>query len=153
MSVVPRRVFGLGSLGIVAAGLAACGSSGSAAASGPETSSAQSATASAGGRGGASGRVILCEVTSTTATKADITMTTIAVNGAPLEQTLSARALPSSETVELDPSQEIDTTMVRLAAQINDGSDVTVSMTIDGSTATSSAEGENATAMVFGESC
>ncbi len=145
MSVLPRRLFGLGSLSIVAASLVACGSSDS------ESSSEQSATASAGGEAPANG--ILFEVTSTTATMADITMTTVDVNGAPVEQTFNDRELPFSETVTLDPSQEIDTSMLKLSAQIKDGSDVTVSMTVNGgNTVTSTAEGENASAVVFGES-
>ena len=145
MSVLPRRLFGLGSLSIVAAGLVACGSSDS------ESSSEQSATASAGGEAPANG--ILFEVTSTTATMADITMTTVDVNGAPVEQTFNDRELPFSETVTLDPSQEIDTSMLKLSAQIKDGSDVTVSMTVNGgNTVTSTTEGENASAVVFGES-
>lgn len=147
MSVLPRRLFGLGSLSIVAAGLVACGSSDS------ESSSEQSATASAGAGAEAPANGILFEVTSTTATTADITMTTIDVNGAPLEQTFNDRGLPFTETVTLAPSQEIDTSMLKLAAQIKDGSDVTVSMTVNGgNTVTSTAEGENASAVVFGES-
>ncbi|QPL05155.1 MULTISPECIES: hypothetical protein [Actinomyces] len=151
MSVLPRRLFGLGSLGIVAVGLAACGSSETDMSSGSETSSEQGV--STGGEGGGSGHVIVFEVTSTTATKADISMTTIDVNGAPLDQTFSNHGLPFSETVNLAPSQEIDIAMLKLGAQIKDGSDVTVSLTTDGGNAvTSSAEGENASATVFGES-
>lgn len=148
MSVLPRRLFGLGTLSIVVAGLAACGSSDS------ESSTAETTTANpAAGNGTSSGRrTIVFEVTSTTASMADITMTTIDVNGSPVEETLSNRALPFSKTVDLDPAWEIDASMLGLTAQIKDGSDVTVSMTVDGgSTVTSSAEGENATAMVQGE--
>ena len=142
MSVLPRRLFGLGSLTIVAAGLAACGSSDS------ESSAEQTATASPGA--GAPG--ILFEVTSTTATMADITMTTVDVNGAPLEQTLNNRPLPFSETVSLGAAQAVDASMLSLSARIKDGSDVTVAMTVDGgTTVTSTAEGEGATAMVRGE--
>lgn len=147
MSVLPRRLFGLGSLSLVAAGLAACSSSDS------ETASGQSPTASSGAGEGAPGSGVLFEVTSTTATTADVTMTSVDVNGAPLEQTFNNRELPFSDTLDLDPTREIDVTMLSLTAQIKNGSDVTVSMTINGGTPiTSSAEGENATATVFGKS-
>ena len=144
MSVLPRRLFALGALSTVAVGLAACSSSDS------ESSTAQTTAAAAEG---AAPGTILFEVTSTTATMADITMTTIGVNGSPVEEKVTNRALPFSKTVDFDPALAADQSMISLSAQILDGSDVTVSMTIDGgSTATSTAEGENATAMVQGDS-
>ncbi|MGK2349702.1 hypothetical protein [Actinomyces sp. W5033] len=145
-----RRVLGLGALSIAAAvGLTACGSSGSEASSGQSTA--------AGPAGGdvisADNHVIVFEVTSTTATSADITMTSIDANGSLSQEQLTDEALPFSKKVEIDGALTIDLSVASILAQVKDGTDATVSMTIDGGKPlTATGEGEYATAMVQGDS-
>ncbi|MCL3777733.1 MULTISPECIES: hypothetical protein [unclassified Actinomyces] len=161
-STLRRRVFGLGALSVVAAaGLAACGSSGSEDPSTQSTSEEMAqAPESAAEEKPASedvtsvdNHVIVFEVTSTTATTADITMTSIDANGSLSQEQLTDEGLPFSKTLEIDGALTIDVSAANILAQVKDGTDVTVSMTIDdGEPLTATGEGEFATAMVQGDS-
>lgn len=161
MYALPRRAFGLGALTLAAAGLAACGSSDTGAASAP-SAAGESAAMSEGAAAEASAAVddamsidnhtIVFEVTSTSATMADITLTSLDANGSISQEQLTGEPLPFSKTVEIDGALTLDVSAANILAQVMEGTDVTVSMTVDGGAPiTATGEGMFATAFVQGD--
>ncbi|SHE25436.1 hypothetical protein [Actinomyces glycerinitolerans] len=161
MTAMPRRVFALGTVGAVAAfTLSACGSSDSAdsssAAGGGSTSetetsatSEETAEESDVAAGNDAGKhTIVFEVTSDTATTADITLTSLDANGNISQEQLSDEALPFSKTVEIDGAVVFDASNANVLAQAKDGTDITASIAIDDNEpVSSSGSGEFATAI------
>lgn len=167
MTAMPRRVFALGTMGAVAAvALSACGSSDSsdssttsaadstteteAAQAEEDASTAEETTEAADDSAGnsADNHKIVFEVTSTSATSADITMTSLDANGNISQEQLSDEALPFSKTVEIDGAVVFDASNANILAQAKDGTDITVSLTIDDNEpVSSSGSGQFATAM------
>ncbi|WP_147681017.1 hypothetical protein [Actinomyces ruminicola] len=168
MTAIPRRVFALGTMSAVtAAALSACGSSGSsdssessktdgaaatneadAAGASEETSEAAAEESDASSGGGSGKHTIVFEVTSDTATVADITMTSLDANGNISQEQLTDEALPFSKTVEIDGAVIFDASNANVLAQAKDGTDITASIAIDDNDpVSSSGSGQFATAM------
>ncbi|PHP53013.1 hypothetical protein [Actinomyces ruminis] len=161
MTAISRRVFALGTMGAVAAvALSACGSSDSSDSSsnadGGSTSDTEASPASeetteesdASSGSNADKHTIVFEVTSDTASTADITLTSLDANGNISQEQLSDEALPFSKTVEIDGSFVFDASNANILAQAKDGTDITASIAIDDNEpVSSSGSGEYATAM------
>lgn len=74
---------------------------------------------------------IVFEVTSDTATTADITITSLDANGNINQQQLAAESLPFSKTIQIDGSVLFDPTNANILAQANDGTDISASVKVD----------------------
>ena len=74
---------------------------------------------------------IVFEVTSDTATTADITITSLDANGNISQQQLAAESLPFSKTIQIDGSILFDPTNANVLAQANDGTDISASVKVD----------------------
>lgn len=91
------------------------------------------------------------EVTSNSATTADITITSLDANGNISQQQLADQALPFSKTVEVDGSVALDMSNANIMAQAKDGTDISASVAIDDNApVTSTGSGQYATAFAQG---
>ena len=85
----------------------------------------------AAGLTSADDHTIVFEVTSDTATTADITITSLDANGNISQQQLAAESLPFSKTIQIDGSILFDPTNANVLAQANDGTDISASVKVD----------------------
>lgn len=111
----------------------------------------QSAAAEAADAVSANDHTIVFEVTSSTATTADITVTSLDANGNLSQEQKMGEPLPYTQTVDLDGSMAFDPTNANILAQAKDGSDITATITIDDNEpVTSSSNSQFATVTVMG---
>jgi len=92
-------------------------------------------------------------VTSNTATKADVTITSLDAKGNIQQQQENGVALPYTKTIEIDASVIFDASNANILAQVKDGEDITASVQIDDNKpSTSTSTGEYATVVASASS-
>lgn len=96
---------------------------------------------------------IVFEVTSSSATTADITITTLDANGNLSQEQKTDEPLPFTKTVEVDGSVVLDASNANMLVQAKDGEDITATLTIDDQApVTSTGSGPFASTIVQGAS-
>lgn len=96
---------------------------------------------------------IVFEVSSSTATKADITITSLDANGSLTQEQKANEDLPFTKTIEVDGSVVFDFSNANMLVQAKDGEDITATIKIDDQEpVTSTGSGPFATTVVQGAS-